>query len=231
MPGPAVTIATHGFPVRAVDSGAPELTLKDSGGAPIVISDEGAPFVLTEIPVNLVADSQTFNLWTATGVTVAANVAANPVNGAMIADRMAETANLSQHNLISDSIDFEENEKYTFSVFAIPGGGSSQFIQLLFGSAAFGADAWCNFDIVNGTVETKGTNAVGAIVRWGDTGWYRISITSEATATASSAVALFAANAADMTRAASYTGSTANTRLLFGAQVETGQAANTYVAT
>lgn len=46
MPGPAVTIATHGFPVRAVDSGAPELTLKDSGGAPIVISDRGAPFVV-----------------------------------------------------------------------------------------------------------------------------------------------------------------------------------------
>lgn len=231
MPGPAVTIADSGMPVNPVDSGAPALTLVDSGGAPIVISDEGAPFVLTEIPVNLVVNSQAFNLWSATGVAVAANVAANPVNGAMIADRMAEAAGLQQHSLTDGSIGFTNAEYYTFSVWAKSEGGASQFIQLLFGSAAFGFGAWCNFDIVNGTVETKGTNAVGAIVRWGDTGWYRISLTSEATATASATVVVFGANAADMSRALSYTGDTDNTRLLFGAQVETGQAANTYVAT
>lgn len=182
------------------------------------------------LPTNRVTNSQAFNLWSATGATVDANVANDPVNGAAVADRMTETANLSQHSLTDGTISFTNAEYYTLSVWAKSEGGSSQFIQLLFGSAAFGANAWCNFDIVNGTVETKGSAAVGKITSWGD-GWFRCSMTAPATSTASAPVVLFAANAADMTRAASYTGSTANTRLLFGAQVESGKAANTYVAT
>lgn len=186
--------------------------------------------IAAPLPTNLVTNSQAFNSWTATGATTTANVANDPVNGSAVADRMAETANLSQHSLTDGTISFTNAAYYTFSVWAKSEGGSSQFIQLLFGSAAFGSNAWCNFDLVNGTVETKGSAAVGKITSWGD-GWFRCSMTAPATSTSSAPVVLFAANAADMTRAASYTGSTANTRLLFGAQVEVGQAANTYVAT
>lgn len=181
------------------------------------------------LPTNLVTNSQAFNSWTATGATTTADAANDPVNDAAVADRMTETANLSQHSLTDGTISFTNAADYTFSVWAKSEGGSSQFIQLLFGSAAFGSDAWCNFDIVNGTVETKGSAAVGKITSWGD-GWYRCSMTAPATSTASAPVVIFGANAADMTRAASYTGDTANTRLLFGAQVETGKAANTYAA-
>lgn len=195
-------------------------------GGVLVLGD----LIPAPLPTNLVTNSQTFNLWTALGATVTANSANDPVNGAAVADRMTEAAGLQQHNLTDGTISFTNAADYTFSIWAKSEGGASQFVQLLFGSAAFGANAWCNFDIANGTVETKGSAAVGKITSWGD-GWFRCSMTAPATSTASAPVVLFAANAADMTRASSYTGDTDNTRLLFGAQVETGQAANTYVAT
>ena len=181
------------------------------------------------LPTNLMSNSQAFNLWSATGATTTANVANDPVNGEAIADRITETNATEQHSLTDGTISFTNGTDYTLSVWAKSEGGSSQFIQLLFSFAAFGINAWCNFDIVNGTVETKGSAAVGKITSWGD-GWYRCSMTAPATATVSGAPTIFGADTATMTRASGYTGSTANTRLLFGAQVETGKAANTYAA-
>ena len=49
MSGVPVVIATNGrgFPVNPVEANAPVLTIADNGyGAPIVISERGAPFIV-----------------------------------------------------------------------------------------------------------------------------------------------------------------------------------------
>lgn len=182
----------------------------------------------SSLPTNLVPNSQAFNLWTASSVSNVTNVANDPVNSAAVADRMTEQANLAQHSWTSSNISFTSGTTYTFSLYCKY--ETAAYVQLLFGSAAFGSNAWANFDIQTGVVGSKGSAATISIVDVGG-GWYRIIMTATATGTASGPVAIYAANASGMTRASSFTGSTSNTRLFADAQIETGAAANTYVAT
>lgn len=170
--------------------------------------------------VNLLRYSRSLDQWTASGATVVRNAKGE-------ADRMVETANLSQHSLTHPiNISFEVGKAYTFSVeFEYENAAS---IQLLFGSAAFGADAWGNFDGQNMALGTMGSATTGRITNLGG-GKCRASITAVATATAETAVAIFAANAPTMSRAASYSGSASNTRLLSRIQVEQAGKPNIYV--
>jgi len=204
--GLPVEIASNGFGIAA--------TLVDSGGLPVT----GA----ATIPTNLLPDSPDFDQWTASGATVDYNVAQEPVRFDTSADRMIETANLSQHQVTSASMSFTLGTTYTFSVYVKY--ESTAFIQLLLGSAAFGSNAWGNFNIQTGALGTIGSAATGRVVA-ARNGWYRISITATATATATSTAVIFGANAATMTRASSYTGSLANKRLLANAQMEVAASA------
>ena len=182
-------------------------------------------------PSNLATNSEARNLWTASGASVTSNVTTQPTHGGTTVDQMTESGGLSGHSLtIATTISFTSGTTYTYSEIVKYDAGTAQFVQLLLGSAAFGSNAWGNFDIQNGTVQTKGSAATTSIIDLGS-GWYRCVLTATATGTASTAVALYAANSGTMTRAASYTGSTANRRLLGGAQVETGSSAGTYVPT
>lgn len=177
---------------------------------------------------NLVTNSQAFNLWTPSAMTVVVNVGLDPVNNQNVVDRLIETTALAGHNVTSSNISFTAAQPYTFSVYGKYETG--QFIQLLYGSAAFGANAWANFDLLNGTVGTVDVSATAAISP-ARNGWYRCSVTSTASTTAAAPVAIFGANSSTMTRALSYTGSTSTTRLIADAQVETGSSANIYTPT
>lgn len=182
----------------------------------------------SSLPTNLVTRSETLNLWTASSLSVPSNVANDPLSGSAVVERFTEQAALAQHSVTSANISFQSGTTYTFSVYAKY--ETAAFIQLLFGSAAFGSNAWANFDIQNGTVQTKGSAATCSVVNVGG-GWFRLVMSAPATGTASGPVAIYCANAGTMTRASSYTGVVSNTRLVFGAQVETGSTANTYVPT
>ena len=179
-------------------------------------------------PINLLQSSQAFDQWTASAVTVTQGVANDPVRGSLTAARIAETTGLVGHQLGAASISFTSGNTYTFSIYCKY--ETAQFIQMLLGSGAFGANAWGNFDIQNGVVGTIGSSATG-VVSAAPGGWYRISLTATATASASSGSAIFCANSGTMTRAQSYTGSASNTRLVADAQVEIGATANQYVPT
>lgn len=48
---PVVIVEKGGFPVKAVTSRAPVMTVVDNGkGAPVVLSDSGAPFIVQNLP-------------------------------------------------------------------------------------------------------------------------------------------------------------------------------------
>lgn len=176
----------------------------------------------SSLPTNLVSNSEAFNLWTATGVTTTANIDGT-------ADRGTETSNTSQHILTSGNMNFTAGVTYTFSCRMAY--ETAPYVQLLFGSAAFGSNAWANFDTQTGVATgTKGSAATVSVIDEGD-GSFRLVATATATGTAAAPVAIFFANSATMTRAASYAGNIANTRKLINAQVESGATANTYVPT
>lgn len=229
-----------GMPVVIVDSGGLAVTESTNGiGTPVTISQTGygMPVTLVDsggmsvigaaaIPTNLLQASSDFDRWTASGVTVDYNVAQEPVRLDTRADRMTEIANLSQHQLTSVSMNFVLGTTYTFSIYVKY--ESTAFIQLLLGSAAFGSNAWANFNIQTGVLGTVGSAATARVVA-ARNGWYRISITAPATATAASTAVLFGADASTMTRASSYTGSTSNTRLLANSQIEVGSTPGIYV--
>ncbi|WP_051346581.1 BNR-4 repeat-containing protein [Bradyrhizobium sp. th.b2] len=181
--------------------------------------------VAAKVATNLVTKSNSFDQWAGASATVSANVAAEPATGTVTADRMLEQAQTLAHSLTSANIAFVAGTAYTFAISARF--ESAQFIQLLFGGAAFGSLAYANFDIQNGVKATVGSAATANIVSLGN-GWYRISVTATATGSTSTPVAIFGANSGTMTRAASYAGLVSNTRLLANAQVETGTGANPY---
>lgn len=176
---------------------------------------------------NLLPNSQTPVLWTASGTVVTQFVDLDYESDPS-ATRLTEFANLSQHSINSSNISFTSGQTYTFSIYAKY--ETAPYIQLLLGSAAFGANAWGNFNLQTGALETKGSAATTAIESAGN-GWYRISLSAPATATANSPVSVFGANAGNMTRAASYTGSATNTRLITKGKVEQDTAPTAYTST
>lgn len=179
-------------------------------------------------PINLLQQSGDFDLWTNLAFTVTSNAANDPVFNTLTAERLTETATLNQHNITPTSINFTTGVTYTFSVYAKY--ETTPYIQLLLGSAAFGGNAWGNFNIQTGTLGTIGSDSTATIIYAGNS-WYRCCLTATATSTAASPTVIFGANASNMSRALSYTGSTSNTRLLADAQVETGPIANPYSPT
>lgn len=180
------------------------------------------------LPTNLLLHSEDVNQWSASATTNSLNVANEPVNGAATADRVLESSTTSSHSVNSVNITFANATAYTFSVYVKF--ETRQFLQLLYGSGAFGTTAYANFDIQNGTVQTVGASATASIVSVGS-GWYRIIMTATSTAGAAATAAVFGITAGNSARALSYLGSSANTWLQADAQVETGSAANTYVPT
>lgn len=198
------------------------------GSSGIILGDLIPQPASTPMPTNLIAHSDTFNLWSLTSVSITQNVANEPVFGALTADRIIETANAGGHSLNSPNGTFVSGTVYSASIFAKY--ETAQFIQLLLGSAAFGANAWGNFDIQNGTVQTAGSASTLTILDCGN-GWFRLTLTATATASAAAPMAVFAANSGSMTRAASFTGVATNTRLIADAQVVAGAVAGPYVPT
>lgn len=213
------------YTVLASDVGASitvRVTATNAQGSSSVTS---AP--ASTLPTNLVQHSDAFGSWTLNSFSQTPNVANDPVNNALTADRLSELAATNTHSAASTNINFVSGSSYTFSLYAKY--ETAQFFQLLFGSAAFGALAYANFDIQNGLVQTIGSGATASIVNAGN-GWYRLIITATATATVAAQVAAYGCTAGNSARAQSYLGATANTRLVANAQVETGVNANTYVA-
>lgn len=230
MGWPVILTSSGGIPVTQSLNGIGtpvDIAANGMGTAATLVGHGGIPVLgAATVPVNLLQHSETFDQWTASGASVNPDVAFDPVNGNLVADRFIEATGTVQHILTAQSVNFTSGLPYTFSVYAKY--ETAAFIQLVLGSPAFGLNAWGNFDVQNGVLGTMGTAGIGQIANAGN-GWFRCSISFSATASASAVSAISGANSASMTRAASYTGVATNTRLLADAQVETGAVANIYV--
>jgi hypothetical protein len=204
--------------IESVASGVPRLDYYTSGGT------AGCPALLVEpSAANSLLQSAAWNVspWAATsgsqGATVSGNVTASP-DGTTNADKLIEAAVTGTHFCLQ-TLTLTSGTTYTASCFVKASERTRGRLRMS-GSGAY----WdLEFNLTSGTV-TGGTNPF--IQNFGN-GWYRIG----ATFTANQASNNFILFLLDASGNASYTGDGTSGLFVFGAQIEVGSVATSYIPT
>jgi hypothetical protein len=189
----------------------------------------GQTEVLRGTGTNFITYSEQFDnaAWTKTSSSVSANTSVAP-NGTTTADTITFTGG-GTLSRVTQNCGATSGVTYTQSWYVKL--GTQNYVQLLWGGSSFSTAYYANFDISLGTVPFVGTGASAAITSAGS-GWYRISLTSAATATSASDLncQLCAIDSTAAGRAATLTASN-TTIIAWGAQVEIASSVGTYLQT
>ena len=187
------------------------------------------PSILVEPQrTNLLLRSEEFNnaYWTKSSTTVTANDAVAP-SGTMTADKLVDNNIFSGHD-VRRSIAMTSGISYTFSVFAKI--GEIRWVVLRYVSGgAFSTNHIVFFDLQNGTAfNSPSFPSTGfSIISIGN-GWYRCSITQAATSTDNGIASIFLSiNGTGTT----YAGNGTDGIFIWGAQLEAGSNATSYIPT
>jgi hypothetical protein len=182
-------------------------------------------------PHNLLVMSERMQsaAWTATSLTVTDNTVANPLDGATTAATLALVDASATHQHAATAIAFVTTHRYTFSVYAKA--NTHGFLQLAFptGSSTFSADSYANFNLSTGAT-SAGADATATATDVGS-GWYRCSIVSTATASATTAPLIVLVSAIGAARAETHDPNSTNSVYAYGAMVNHGPTALTYTKT
>jgi hypothetical protein len=204
--------------IESVASGVPRLDYYTSGGT------AGCPALLVEpSAANSLLQSAAWNVspWAATsgsqGATVSGNVTASP-DGTTNADKLIEAAVTGNHFCLQ-TLTLTSGTTYTASFFV----KASERTRGRLRTSGSGVYWDMDFNLTSGTV-TNGTNPF--IQNFGN-GWYRIG----ATFTANQASNNFILFLYDASGNVSYTGDGTSGLFVFGAQVEVGSVATSYIPT
>jgi hypothetical protein len=182
--------------------------------------------LIEEQRTNLLLQSAAFDnaSWTKTNATVTANNV-NAPDGATTAEMITDSADgAATSHSVNQSINFTSGTAYTLSVFAKQGTLAGSV--LLFPSAAFTSNITARFDLSAGTVAATDAGVAATISAVGN-GWYRCTATATATATAAGLLQIRTATAAS----SFYQGAGAGAIYIWGAQLEAGSSARTYIPT
>ena len=225
--------------IESVASGIPRLDYFASDGT------VGCPALLVEPSAqNLVFHSSdwtsNWSAGTASGTTVVTNSAISLApDGTATANEIYPTSGNTNHVRTSNSttaVTYASGTVYTQSAFFKAGIGVGIQVQLQGPAARFTQSGYANFDLINGLVfvvsgTTADTNRAARIENYGN-GWYRCSYT--ATCTSAGTGVGFAATliaASGDTRLPSFSGTVTDYLLGWGAQLETGLVATSYIPT
>ena len=186
------------------------------------------PSILVEpARTNLVLYSEEFEnaYYARASTTITSNNTTAP-DGTITADRLVLTGTNSTSRAISRNVPITTvTTTVTFSTFVKY--IDKQYLQLTFGSGF--STNFANFDLINGTV-VGGTYGNAKIENYGS-GWYRISITSTGISTLTCTAFIWVINSAGALRAADSTSTGTSAYWIWGAQLEDGSNATSYIPT
>jgi hypothetical protein len=191
-------------------------------------SNSTCPSILVEPQrTNLVLRSEEFDnaIWSKSNATIIANSTISP-SGVQNADSFIGNGNLNAKYIIQNA-SIISGTTYSVSVYAKK--NTNNFIQLFAGAAAFGINAWANFDLNNGTVGSVGSSASATIESVGN-GWYRCIVRATATVTAVNFAHVISL-ITSATSPANEVNSLSTSVFLWGAQIEVGSNATSYIPT
>jgi len=175
---------------------------------------------------NLTTYSENSLQWVVSGHLRTANAAIAP-DGTLTATLMVSNSVLANRYFYAQNCTYASGTTYTGSVYVKAAGNN--FCQLVFPSATFGLDAYANFTLTGAGAVSAGSAATGAIESVGN-GFYRISITSTATAsgTAATVIVTDIDSAADA-RFPATTGNDYDGVIVWGFQTEANSFASSYI--
>lgn len=225
--------------IEAVNADTPRIDYLTSSGT------VGCPALLVEPSAQNLAFHSTdwtnnWNAGTASGTTVITNsVISLAPDGTATANEIYPTSGNTNHVRTSNSttaVTYVSGTVYTQSAFFKAGIGVGIRVQLSNPAARFSQSGYANFDLSAGTVlvvsgTTADTNRAARIENYGN-GWYRCSYTATCTS-AGTGVGVIATliSASGDTRSPSFEGTVTDYLLGWGAQVETGSVATSYIPT
>ncbi len=226
--------------IESVASGVPRLDYFTSGGT------AGCPALLVEPSAqNLAWHSQTWasgTNWTLDRVTTTTGTTGtlDPF-GTNLANAISPTAVTGTHlvstNPSPNQINYVSGTIYAQSAFFKQGtGDAGRYVQLTFAGNRFTQLGYANFDlqlgalaVVSGT--SADTNRAASIENYGN-GWYRCRLTSTCNASGTGiGFTSFLITASGDARGTGFTGVTGDVLYGFGAQLETGSIATSYIPT
>jgi len=208
--------------VASVASGIPRLDYYTSGGV------TGCPALLVEpAATNLALQSAGFQVsgtWAPDNATITTGTtsAFTAPDGSTDADLLTDDATLGRHRVSQGSLPFTSGTTYAFSIF-VKKNSSSRFL-LINANTAIGARAALNLD----TLAITNIDGSGASVENYGNGWYRFSI--RGTAPATTAAGTIFVQMQDAATDTTYIGN-GSSFYLWGAQLETGSVATSYIPT
>ena len=189
---------------------------------PTTLAAQG--LLIEEQRTNLLTYSEQFDsaVWTKTRSSITADATTSP-DGTQDADKLVEDTATNTHDM-TFSASFTSGTAYTLSIYAKQAGRN---LRIYFPTGAFGFAFSAVFDLSAGTATIALTGTVASITNVGN-GWYRCSITQTATASATSNFTLRLIEGASTT---SYTGDGTSGIFIWGAQLEAGAFATSYIPT